>query len=230
MSFATIKPAIALFLFTAVAAVIVGFMHNLTALPIERQILAREQAAINEIIPNSLPLESNNELDLPGSTVWRWDSRQNEQGELLGYVFFARSRGYDGFVYPLESNNELDLPDSTVWRWDSRQNEQGELLGYVFFARSRGYDGFVYMLVGFNVAGDILGIRIISHTETPGLGTVIAGEAFANQFIGLRGPVESVRNPQGLHQIDIQTGATLSVNAVLRAVNDAWEVFQWLRQ
>ena len=185
MSFATIKPAIALFLFTAVAAVIVGFMHNLTALPIERQILAREQAAINEIIPNSLPLESN---------------------------------------------NELDLPDSTVWRWDSRQNEQGELLGYVFFARSRGYDGFVYMLVGFDVDGDILGIRVISHTETPGLGTVIAGEAFANQFIGLRGPVESVRNPQGLHQIDIQTGATLSVNAVLRAVNDAWEVFQWLRQ
>ena len=182
MSFATVKPAIALFLFTAVAAVIVGFMHTITAEPIERQIFEREQAAINEIIPNSLPHESE----------------------------------------------EFELPDSTVWRWDSRVNELEELLGYVFFAQSRGYDGLVHLLVGFDVNGDILGVRVISHTETPGLGTVIAGEAFINQFYRLRGPVESVRNPQRPHQIDVETGATLSVNAVLRAVNDAWEIFEGL--
>ena len=182
MSFATVKPAIALFLFTAVAAVIVGFMYTITAEPIELQIFEREQAAINEIIPNSLPHESE----------------------------------------------ELDLPDSTVWRLDARVNEHGELLGYVFFAQSRGYDGLVHMLVGIDVDGNILGVRVISHTETPGLGTVIAGEAFANQFVGLRGPVESVRNPHGPHQIDVETGATLSVNAVLRAVNDAWGIFEGL--
>ena len=182
MSFAAVKPVIALFLFTSVAAVIVGFMHTITAEPIQQQIIEREQAAINEIIPNSLPGVSE----------------------------------------------ELDLPESTVWRWDSRVNEQGELLGYVFFARSRGYDGLVNMLVGFDMDGGILGIRVISHTETPGLGTVIAGEAFANQFYGLRGPVEAVRNPYGPHQIDAVTGATLSVNAVLRGVNDAWEIFEEL--
>ena len=185
MSFYAVKPALALFLFTAVAAVIVGFMHTITEEPIARQIYEREQAAINAIIPNSLPYESDDELDLPNSTVWRWDSRINEHGELLGFVFFARSRGYDGLVH---------------------------------------------MLVGFDTGGDVLGIRVISHTETPGLGTVIADASFAERFIGLRAPVQAVMNPEGVHEIDAITGATLSVNAVLRAVNDAWEVFLWLHQ
>ena len=184
MSFSTLKPVIALFLFTAVAAVIVGFMHTITAEPIERRMFEREQDAINDIIPNSFPHETK----------------------------------------------ELDLPYSTVWRLDSRENEQGELLGYVFFARSRGYDGLVHMLVGFNTEGYILGVRIISHTETPGLGTVIVSEAFLSQFYGLRGPIEAIGNPQRPHQIDVVTGATLSVNAVIHAVNDAWEVFLWLHQ
>ena len=185
MKFAAVKPAFVLFLFTAVAAVIVGFMHTITEEPIKRQIYEREQAAINAIIPNSLSYKSD---------------------------------------------DELGMPDSTVWRWDSRVNEHGHVLGYVFFARSRGYDGLVHLLVGFDADGYILGIRVISHTETPGLGTVIAGEAFADQFYRLRAPVESARNPQGPYQIDAVAGATLSVNAVLRAVNDAWEVFLWLHQ
>ena len=183
MSFATVKPAIALFLFTAVAAVIVGFMYTITAEPIEQRIFEREQAAINAIMPNSFPY-----------------------GEPHIY----------------------DLPDSTVTRRDIRINDQGERMGYVFFAESRGYDGLVHVLVGFDMDGDILGVRIISHTETPGLGTVIVSEAFISQFYGLRGPVESVRNPQRPHQIDAVTGATLSVNAVVRAVNDAWEIFEGL--
>lgn len=182
MSLATIKPAIVLFIFTAVAAIIVGFMHTITEGPIEQRIFEREQAAINEIIPYSFPKESI----------------------------------------------ELDIPESTVWRWDSRVNQQGELLGYVFFARSRGYDGLVHLLVGIDADGSILGVRIVSHTETPGLGTVIISESFTNQFVGLVGPIESTRNPQRPHQIDVVTGATLSVNAVVHAVNDAWEVFLWL--
>ena len=185
MSIASVKPAIALFLFTAVAAVIVGFMHFITVEPIARQIYEREQAAINEIIPNS---------------------------------------------YPYESDDDLDMPDSTVWRWDSRVNAQGELLGYVFFARSRGYDGLVHLLVGFDAGGDILGVRVISHTETPGLGSVIVGASFTEQFVGLRGPVQTAINPQGAHEIDHITGATLSVNAVLQAVNDAWGIFEGLQQ
>ena len=184
-SFAAVKPAIVLFVFTAVAAVIVGFMHTITAEPIERQIYEREQAAINDIIPNS---------------------------------------------FPHESDDALDLPDSTIWRWDSRADEYGQLLGYVFFARSRGYDGLVHLLVGFDTDGNILGVRVISHTETPGLGSVIAEARFTDQFVNLRAPVQAVMSRQGVHEIDAITGATLSINAVLNAVNDAWEIFEELHE
>ena len=180
MSFSIIKPAIALFLFTTVSAVIIGFMYVITEEPIAEQVIRREREAIESLIP--LSYTSHSEL--------------------------------------------LEVPGSTVWRMDSSYDENGEHLGYVFFARSPGYSGLVHMLVGIDMFGDILGVRVISHTETPGLGSVIAGAAFTNQFIGLRGPVEAARNPQGAHQVDVMTGATISLNAVLRAVNDAWEIFE----
>ena len=179
MNLSILKPAIALFLFTAIAAVIVGYMYTITKYPIAEQTVRREREAIESLFP----------------------------------------------LYTASDYELIDIPGSSIWRVDSSFNANGELLGYVFFARSPGYSGLVHMLVGIDAVGEILGIRVVRHTETPGIGSNITQESFKNQFIGLRGPVRSVRNPQGAHEVDVITGATLSLNAVLKAVNDAWEIF-----
>ena len=169
MNLSAIKPALALFMFTAVSAVIVGFMYTLTEEPIAHQMYLREQRAIGMLIPYSYPGVS------------------------------------------------MAMQHSTIRRMDSRLDADGELLGYVFFAESHGYSGVIHVLVGFDPEGTVLGVRIISHTETPGLGSLITRETFIDQFTGLHMPAPGA--------IDGITGATISVNAVLRAVDDAWELF-----
>ena len=79
---------------------------------------------------------------------------------------------------------------------------------------------------GVNNEGNVLGISIISHTETAGLGAVAAantspGEAFRAQFVGQSGSV-SVSKDGG--QIDALTGATITSRAVCVGVNAALAV------
>ena len=82
------------------------------------------------------------------------------------------------------------------------------------------------MMVGVDKAGSVLGISIISHTETAGLGAVAAagtpaGEAFRGQFVGTSGSV-SVTKDGG--QMDAITGATITSRAICVGVNAALEV------
>ena len=83
--------------------------------------------------------------------------------------------------------------------------------------------GQIDMMVGIGKDGNILGISIISHTETAGLGAVAAaenakGEAFRDQFIGMSGSV-SVTKDGG--EVDAVTGATVTSRAICDGVNAA---------
>ena len=84
-----------------------------------------------------------------------------------------------------------------------------------------GFGGNITMMVGVQ-NGQVTGISVISHAETPGLGAVAAaqnakGEAFRGQFVGQSG-VLAVGN-----QIDAISSATITSNAVVAGVNAAME-------
>ena len=86
-----------------------------------------------------------------------------------------------------------------------------------------GFDGDISMMVGIDLQGKVLGISVISHTETAGLGAVAAaktsaGEAFRAQFVGGSGSV-SVTKDGGA--IDAITGATITSRAICDGVNAA---------
>ena len=95
--------------------------------------------------------------------------------------------------------------------------------GYAVQVAPGGFDGPITMMVGVDFEGNILGISVIKHTETAGLGAVAAaktsaGEAFRGQFVGLSGSV-SVTKDGG--QIDSITGATITSRAVCVGVQAA---------
>ena len=82
-----------------------------------------------------------------------------------------------------------------------------------------GFDGEITMMVGIQ-GGQVTGISVISHTETPGLGAVAAaqnakGEAFRGQFVGQSGTLAIG------DQIDAMSGATITSTAVVTGVNAA---------
>ena len=95
--------------------------------------------------------------------------------------------------------------------------------GYAVEVRPSGFNGTVTMMVGVDNSGKVLGISIVNHTETAGLGAVAAanttaGNAFRSQFAGMSGSV-SVTKDGG--QVDALTGATITSRAVCTGVNAA---------
>ena len=97
--------------------------------------------------------------------------------------------------------------------------------GYAIQVAPSGFDGEIDMMVGISKEGKVLGIDIISHTETPGLGAVAAaanakGQAFREQFADLSGEL-AVTKDGG--QIDAITSATITSRAVVTGVNAALE-------
>ena len=97
--------------------------------------------------------------------------------------------------------------------------------GYAVEVTPGGFDNTITMMVGVDKAGSVLGISIISHTETAGLGAVAAagtpaGESFRAEFVGASGSV-AVTKDGG--EIDAITGATITSRAICAGVNAALE-------
>ena len=97
--------------------------------------------------------------------------------------------------------------------------------GYAVQVTPGGFDNTITMMAGVDTEGKVLGISIVSHTETAGLGAVAAagtpaGEAFRDQFVGTSGSVSVTKDGGALDAI---TGATITSRAVCAGVNAALE-------
>ncbi|MFO7890277.1 MAG: RnfABCDGE type electron transport complex subunit G [bacterium] len=100
------------------------------------------------------------------------------------------------------------------------------LIGYAFQANGSGYSSTIKTLVGIDTSGTILAIKILSHTETPGLGSKCeetrSGESspwFQEQFKGEKASNIAVDKDNG--NIDSITGATITSRAITDAIADS---------
>jgi|GEM_PF-480623 len=96
-----------------------------------------------------------------------------------------------------------------------------QVIGFAFIATGKGYGGEISIFVGLNTDFTIKDIKILSNTETPGLGTRITEDAFTVQFKGLSSQDISLAKDGG--KIDAITGATISSKAVTDAVRKELE-------
>lgn len=108
----------------------------------------------------------------------------------------------------------------------------GSEMGYAVQVEPSGFDGAITMMVGIGKDGKVLGISIISHTETAGLGAVAAaenakGQAFRNQFVGMSGQMAVTKDGGDMDAI---TGATVTSRAVCKGVNAALACVEKLRE
>ena len=98
--------------------------------------------------------------------------------------------------------------------------------GYAVEVGPGGFDNTITMMVGIDNEGKVLGISVVNHTETAGLGAVAdadtpKGIAFREQFMGASGSV-SVTKDGGT--MDAITGATITSRAICVGVNAALDV------
>ena len=106
----------------------------------------------------------------------------------------------------------------------------GAATGVVFQTSEPGYAGYIVIIMGVAKDGTLLGVRVLSHAETPGLGDKIEVEKDP-WILGFEGL--SLNNPAGGGwavkkdggQFDQFSGATISPRRVVRAVKRGLEFF-----
>lgn len=94
----------------------------------------------------------------------------------------------------------------------------------------QGYAGEIRLLLGLDAQGNILGVRVLSHAETPGLGDKIEVEK-DDWILGFNGlslgnpPVDEWKVKKDGGRFDAFSGATITPRAVVTAIVDGLNYF-----
>ena len=88
-----------------------------------------------------------------------------------------------------------------------------------------GFGGKIEVITGFNVDGSINTFKIVSSSETPGLGTKTDEPRFKEQLRGFHPQKQVLKVVQDGGEVDAVTAATISSRAVLKAIERAWSAF-----
>ena len=126
-------------------------------------------------------------------------------------------------IFPdAKSNSQLDVTFegmSAIYKVNADEN----MLGYVAEVNPLGFGGEMTVMVGVNADGTVAGVKLISHSETPGLGSRVEDSTYLGQYIGKD---KSTLEPKT--DIDIITGSTISSTAILDAVENAVSIHSTL--
>lgn len=128
----------------------------------------------------------------------------------------------------LNDRLEIDRDGSPVTIYRARQGNA--VKGAVFKVTGRGYAGDIQVLMAVDAAGTTLGVRVIKHAETPGLGDKIEARKgpwindFAGKSLG-QPPIGkwAVKKDGGV--FDQFAGATITPRAVVKAVKGGLEFY-----
>lgn len=108
------------------------------------------------------------------------------------------------------------------------RGRQGRTLTGVAFqvTAADGYSGNINIMVGVDPSATVVGIEILSHNETPGLGDKIDQPEFKKIFAGKNLDNADWRVKKDGGEFDQITGATISPRAVVGAVHKGLEFFR----
>lgn len=101
----------------------------------------------------------------------------------------------------------------------------GNVWGVAYETVGSGFGGDITVMVGYDLTDDRLtGVQIVSHKETPGIGTKITMDQYTRSFIGM--PLTSdFRLKSDGGDLDAITGATYSATGRAEAVRRSVELY-----
>jgi len=159
---------------------------------------------------------------------------QNEEAEKLALIsqtlphnIFDNNLVQDAITLPPSDDLGNDKPSQAF-----RASLNGKTTAIVLeVVAPDGYSGKIKLLVAILSNGEISGVRVVVHNETPGLGDYIdiAKNAWIKIFDGaslitIRTQDWKVKKDGG--QFDYMTGATITPRAVVKAVHKSLQYFE----
>ena len=135
-------------------------------------------------------------------------------------------------VVPEFDNNPADAPESFELNGATykiyKATKGGEFIGAAVESSANGFGGALNVLVGFDKEGNIIDYSLLSHAETPGLGSKAADWFKKGQKGDITGKnpgkgALTVKNDGG--EVDAITASTITSRAFLNAVNNAYAAY-----
>lgn len=111
-----------------------------------------------------------------------------------------------------------------------RARKGAQVTGVAYEIYGTGYAGEIKLMMGIDAEGRLLGVRVLAHKETPGLGDKIEVKKtdWIERFTGLslgNPPLERWRVKKDGGQFDQFAGATITPRGVLAAIRSGLEFF-----
>lgn len=108
---------------------------------------------------------------------------------------------------------DASLFESNVSDAGTVLDSSGIVIGYYADVAPIGFKGEISLIVGTSLEGEVVGVSLLSASETPGVGTKATNPSYLSGFTGL-----SLGN---ISDVDTITGATISSKAVKRGIESA---------
>ena len=127
---------------------------------------------------------------------------------------------------PAESPETIELDGTTYKIYKATKG--GEFIGAAVESSANGFGGALNVLVGFDKDGNIIDYSLLSHAETPGLGSKAADWFKKGQKGDITGKNPGkgalIVNKDG-GDVDAITASTITTRAFLNAVNNAYAAY-----
>lgn len=184
-----VRAVITLTLITLIAGVLLGYVYEITKEPIAAKTLEAKMDSYRKVF------EQASDYTQTGNT----------DGDAARAVL-----------------NDAGYPAETVDECLNAVDSSGNLLGYVMtVTTSEGYGGDITISMGVTTDGTLNGIEILEIAETAGLGMKADTDEFKDKFKNKQVTQFNYTKSGASsdYEIDALSGATITTNAVVNAVN-----------
>lgn len=122
---------------------------------------------------------------------------------------------------------EVQAVSSNILEVNEGYDGSSNLVGYTIKATAIGYGGEIQFMLGISTDGHITGIKVISHSETPGLGANAEKSYFTDSFRGKSVSQELTysKNPKSENEVQAITSATRTTKGIVNGVNMVLEAY-----
>ena len=149
------------------------------------------------------------------------DDRLNSLSQVIPASIHDNNLVADAITMKNERNKEI-----TVYR----AIKNGQVTGLAYEIFGSGYAGEMKLMMGVDTQGKVLGVRVLAHKETPGLGDKMEEKKgdWILRFAGLslgNPPPDKWKVKKDGGQFDQFTGATITPRGVIDAIRRGLELF-----
>ncbi len=149
------------------------------------------------------------------------EDRLNSLSQVIPDAIHDNNLVTDAILMKDEQGSEL-----TVYR----ATKEGKVTGVAYEIFGSGYAGKIKLMLGVDAEGKVLGVRVLAHKETPGLGDKIETKKgdWILRFTGLsigNPPIEKWKVKKDGGQFDQFAGATITPRGVVGAIRKGLEFF-----